>query len=226
MRNTDRLRFRMIKKAQVAELVDALVSGASGFAIVQVRVLFWALPKIEKMQSYTEDEIVVQRQREAFAKVVSLYGEKLYWHIRKMVLDHEDANDLLQNTFLKAWTNIELFRGEAKLSTWLYKIAINECITFLNKQRNMNNVSIDDADTFLLERLKGDEYFDGDEIQVRLQNAILTLPEKQRLVFNMKYNEEMKYEEMSEILGTSVGALKASYHHAVKKIEEFLTKEV
>ena len=143
-----------------------------------------------------------------------------------MVLDHEDANDLLQNTFLKAWTNIELFRGEAKLSTWLYKIAIKECITFLNKQRNMNNVSIDDADTFLLERLKGDEYFDGDEIQVRLQNAILTLPEKQRLVFNMKYNEEMKYEEMSEILGTSVGALKASYHHAVKKIEEFLTKEV
>ena len=215
----------------MAELVDALVSGASGFAIVQVRVLFWALPKIEKMQSYTEDEIVVQlrdpaRQREAFAKVVSLYGAKLYWHIRKMVLDHEDANDLLQNTFLKAWTNIELFRGEAKLSTWLYKIAINECITFLNKQRNMNNVSIDDADTFLLERLKGDEYFDGDEIQVRLQNAILTLPEKQRLVFNMKYNEEMKYEEMSEILGTSVGALKASYHHAVKKIEEFLTKEV
>ena len=201
-------------------MVDALVSGASGFAIVQVRVLFWALPKIEKMQSYTEDEIVVQlrdpaRQREAFAKVVSLYGEKLYWHIRKMVLDHEDANDLLQNTFLKA-----------KLSTWLYKIAINECITFLNKQRNMNNVSIDDADTFLLERLKGDEYFDGDEIQVRLQNAILTLPEKQRLVFNMKYNEEMKYEEMSEILGTSVGALKASYHHAVKKIEEFLTKEI
>ena len=162
--------------AQVAELVDALVSGASGFAIVQVRVLFWALPKIEKMQSYTEDEIVVQlrdpaRQREAFAKVVSLYGEKLYWHIRKMVLDHEDANDLLQNTFLKAWTNIELFRGEAKLSTWLYKIAINECITFLNKQRNMNNVSIDDADTFLLERLKGDEYFDGDEIQVRLQRG-------------------------------------------------------
>ena len=183
------------------------------------------------MQSYTEDEIVVQlrdpaRQREAFAKVVSLYGEKLYRHIRKMVLDHEDANDLLQNTFLKAWTNIELFRGEAKLSTWHYKIAINECITILNKQRNMNNVSIDDADTFLLERLKGDEYFDGDEIQVRLQNAILTLPEKQRLVFNMKYYEEMKYEEMSEILGTSVGALKASYHHAVKKIEEFLTKEI
>ena len=183
------------------------------------------------MQSYTEEEIVAllhdpAKQREAFAWVVGLYGEKLYWQIRKMVLDHEDANDLLQNTFLKAWMNIDLFRGEAKLSTWLYKIAINECITFLNKQRSINNVSIDDADVFLLERLKSDAYFNGDEIQLKLQNAILTLPEKQRLVFNMKYFDEMKYEEMSDILGTSVGALKASYHHAVKKIEEFLTKEL
>ena len=187
--------------------------------------------KEEKMQSYTEEEIVAllhdpAKQREAFARVVGLYGEKLYWQIRKMVLDHEDANDLLQNTFLKAWMNIDLFRGEAKLSTWLYKIAINECITFLNKQRSINNVSIDDADVFLLERLKSDAYFNGDEIQLKLQNAILTLPEKQRLVFNMKYFDEMKYEEMSDILGTSVGALKASYHHAVKKIEEFLTKEL
>lgn len=183
------------------------------------------------MRQYTEDEIVEQlrdpdKQRDAFAGIVSLYGEKLYWQIRKMVLDHEDANDLLQNTFLKAWTNIDNFRGEAKLSTWLYKIAINECLTFLNKQRSQNNVSIDDADVFLLERLKGDEYFDGDEVQVKLQNAVLTLPEKQRLVFNMKYFDEMKYEDMSDILGTSVGALKASYHHAVKKIEEFLTKEL
>lgn len=183
------------------------------------------------MQQYTEDEIIMQlrdpeRQRGAFAQLVSLYGEKLYWQIRKMVLSHEDANDLLQNTFLKAWTNIEYFRGEAKLSTWLYKIAINECITFLNRQRSQNLISIDDTDTFLLERLKGDEYFDGDEAQLRLQQAILTLPEKQRLVFNMKYFDEMKYEEMSEILGTSVGALKASYHHAVKKVEEFLTNDI
>ena len=173
------------------------------------------------MQQYTEDEIVEQlrdpaRQRDAFARVVSLYGEKLYWQIRKMVLSHDDANDLLQNTFLKAWTNIDYFRGEAKLSTWLYKIAINECITFLNRQRNMNNVSIDDTDIFLLERLKGDEYFDGDEAQMKLQKAILTL----------KYFDEMKYEDMSEVLGTSVGALKASYHHAVKKVEEFLTKDI
>lgn len=183
------------------------------------------------MQQYTEDEIVEQlrdpaRQRDAFARVVSLYGEKLYWQIRKMVLSHDDANDLLQNTFLKAWTNIDYFRGEAKLSTWLYKIAINECITFLNRQRNMNNVSIDDTDIFLLERLKGDEYFDGDEAQMKLQKAILTLPEKQRLVFTMKYFDEMKYEDMSEVLGTSVGALKASYHHAVKKVEGFLTKDI
>lgn len=180
---------------------------------------------------YTEDEIVEQlrdpaRQRDAFARVVNLYGEKLYWQIRKMVLNHDDANDLLQNTFLKAWTNIDYFRGEAKLSTWLYKIAVNECITFLNRQRNINNVSIDDTDVFLLERLKGDDYFDGDEAQMKLQKAILTLPEKQRLVFTMKYFDEMKYEDMSEILGTSVGALKASYHYAVKKVEEFLTKDL
>lgn len=183
------------------------------------------------MQPYTENEIVERlhdpaTQRDAFSQIVGLYGEKLYWQIRKMVLNHEDANDLLQNTFLKAWTNIDYFRGEAKLSTWLYKIAINESITFINKQRNNNNVSIDDTDVFLLERLKGDDFFDGDSAQMKLQEAVLRLPEKQRLVFNMKYYDEMKYEEMSEVLGTSVGALKASYHHAVKKVEDFLTKDI
>lgn len=183
------------------------------------------------MQIYNEEDIVKQLrdpdyQRKAFETVVKMYGEKLYWQIRKMVLAHEDANDLLQNTFMKAWSNLEYFRGEAKLSTWLYKIAINECITFLNRQRALNAVSIDDADTFLLEKLKGDEYFDGDSAQLKLQEAILSLPEKQRLVFILKYYEEMKYEEMSEILGTSVGGLKASYHHAVKKVEEFLTTDV
>ena len=137
-----------------------------------------------------------------------------------------NANDLLQNTFMKAWINLAYFRGDAKISTWLFKIAINECITFLNRQRTMNNISINDTDVFLLERLKGDDYFDGDEIQLKLQEAMLTLPQKQRLVFQMKYFQEMKYDEMSEILGTSVGALKASYHHAVKKVEDFLTKDV
>jgi RNA polymerase sigma-70 factor (ECF subfamily) len=183
------------------------------------------------MRQYTEDELVELLRdpstlRDAFAQVVSLYGEKLYWQIRKMVLNHDDANDLLQNTFLKAWLNIDYFRGDARLSTWLYKIAVNECITFLNRQRNLNNVSVDDTDVFLLERLKGDEYFDGNAAQMKLQKAILLLPEKQRLVFNMKYFDDMKYDDMSEILGTSVGALKASYHHAVKKVEEFLSKDI
>ena len=180
--------------------------------------------------SLTEDEIVValrdpERRRAAFAQIVDEYGEKLYWQIRKMVLAHEDAN-LLQNTFLKAWTNLDYFRGEAKLSTWLYKIAVNECLTFLAKQRSQQQISLDDADQFLVDRLESDPYFDGDAVQLKLQKAILTLPEKQRLVFNMKYFDDMKYEEISEIVGTSVGALKASYHHAVKKIEEFLTKEL
>ncbi|NDV68182.1 RNA polymerase sigma factor [Dysgonomonas sp. 25] len=164
-------------------------------------------------------------QRNAFSRLVSQYSEPLYWQIRKIVLEHEDANDVLQNTFLKIWGGLNTFRGESKLSTWLYRIAINEAIAFLNKQRAQHNVSIDDADTFLLAKLEGDTYFDGDEAQLKLQKAILLLPEKQRLVFNMKYFDEMKYEEMSDILETSVGALKASYHHAVKKIEEFLSQE-
>lgn len=164
-------------------------------------------------------------QQAAFAELVKEYSESLYWQIRKIVLGHDDANDVLQNTFIKVWTSIDNFRGDSKLSTWLYRIAINESITFLNKQRTQNNVSMDDTDTFLLSRLESDDYFDGDEAQLKLQKAILTLPEKQRIVFNMKYFDEMKYEDMSDILETSVGALKASYHHAVKKIEEFLSTD-
>lgn len=159
--------------------------------------------------------------RSAFGKVIEHYSEQLYWHIRRMVIDHDDANDVLQNTFIKAWTNIDNFRGDAKLSTWLYKIAINESITFINKKKALNNISIDDDDSFLVNNLEADKYFDGDEAQIKLQKAIATLPDKQRLVFNMRYYEDMKYEDMSEILGTSVGALKASYHHALKKIETF-----
>jgi len=165
-------------------------------------------------------------QRAAFTEVVNAYSESLYRTIRKMVLSHDDANDLLQDTFLKAWSNLDSFRGEAKLSTWMHKIAVNECITFLNKQRAQYNVPLDDTDVYLLETLKADEYFDGDELDLKLQKAVLSLPEKQRIVFNMKYYEDMKYEDMSEVLGTSVGALKASYHHAVKKIEAFLTDDI
>jgi RNA polymerase sigma-70 factor (ECF subfamily) len=184
------------------------------------------------MKLYNEEEILKQLksanldlQRKAFEQIVSFYSEKLYHQIRKMIMSHDDTNDLLQNTFIKAWTNIDLFRGDAKLSTWLYKIAINESITFLNKQRAQNNVSIDDKDAFLIERLESDGYFDGDALQLKLQKAILTLPEKQKLVFNMRYYSELPYEEISEILGTTVGTLKASYHHAVKKIEEFLNRD-
>ncbi len=180
------------------------------------------------MEKYSEEQLLEKlrdprTQRQGFAILVSEYSERLYWQIRKMVLSHDDANDILQDVFIKAWTNIDNFRGESKLTTWLYRIAINESITFLNKKRNQNNVSVDDENSFLLNTLESDEYFDGDEAQKLLQQAVLTLPDKQRLVFQMKYFDEMKYEEMSDILGTSVGALKASYHHAVKKIENFLT---
>ena len=179
------------------------------------------------MSEYNESEIIIQlqdknTQQKAFEGIVNRFSEPLYWHIRKMVLSHDDANDLLQNTFMKAWINIESFRGESKLSTWLYRIAINECITFLNRQKMRNQVSISNDEMPLLNILESDEYFEGDEAQLKLQKAIVTLPEKQRLVFNMRYFDDMKYEEMSEILGTSVGALKASYHHAVKKIEDYL----
>jgi len=179
------------------------------------------------MEMNNEEQLLEQLRnpgtsRQGFARLVSEYSERLYWQIRKMVLSHDDANDILQDVFIKAWTNLENFRGEAKLTTWLYRIAINESITHLNKKRSQNNVSIDGDDSFLINTLEGDQYFDGDEAQLLLQKAILTLPEKQRLVFQMKYFEEIKYEEMSDILGTSVGALKASYHHAVKKIEKFL----
>lgn len=178
--------------------------------------------------NYNEEIIIEElrndetRQR-AFSKVIKHYSEPLYWQIRRMVIDHENANDILQETFIKAWININHFRGDAKLSTWLYKIATNESITFLNKERNRLTSSIDGEDSFLINNLEADEWFDGDDLKLELQKAINKLPEKQRLVFNMRYFDEVKYEDMSEILGTSVGALKASYHHAVKKIEEFFS---
>lgn len=179
---------------------------------------------------YNEQALTEQLQdsatrREAFTQVVKAYSEQLYWQIRRLVLSHDDANDLLQNTFIKAWTNLDNFRGEARLSTWLYRIALNESLNFLNKQRALQQVSIDEVDTTLLGKLESDPYFDGDETQRQLQKAILTLPEKQRIIFNLKYFQEMKYEDMSEILGTSTGALKASYHHAVKKIEDFFNQQ-
>lgn len=163
--------------------------------------------------------------RDAFSEVIKTYTEPLYWQIRRMVQTHDDANDLLQNTFMKAWMSIENFRGDAKLSTWLYKIAINESLTFLERERKRLNISIDDQEATIANTIEADPYFDGDELQMKLRKAIASLPEKQRLVFNMKYFDDMKYEEMSNILGTSVGALKASYHLAVKKIENILSDD-
>ena len=176
------------------------------------------------MSKYNEEETLKRlqdpkTQTRAFEEIVNHYSQPLYWQIRRLVVEHEDADDVLQNTFIKAWTNITSFRGESKLSTWLYKIAYNESLTFLNHKREQ--LSLDDLNSMVTETLESDPYFDGDETQLMLQEAINSLPDKQKAVFNMKYFEEMKYEEMSQITGTSVGALKASFHLAVKKIEEY-----
>ncbi|HEY4198182.1 MAG TPA: sigma-70 family RNA polymerase sigma factor [Mucilaginibacter sp.] len=161
-------------------------------------------------------------RNEAFNLLLKKYQQKLYWHVRRMVIDHDDADDLIQDTFVKVWKNLPGFRSDAQLYTWMYRIATNECITFLNKKKQKNNIPLDDVAYELADTLADSSYFNGDQAQLKLQQAILTLPEKQRLVFNMKYYDDMKYEEMSDVLGTSVGALKASFHLAVKKIESFL----
>jgi RNA polymerase sigma-70 factor (ECF subfamily) len=175
------------------------------------------------------DKELIQKFREnrnyAFNLIVRKYQERLYWHIRKLVISHDDADDVLQNTFIKAYQGLEKFRQDASLFTWLYRIATNESLTFLKKQKSRFYLPFGDYQQQLERTLEGDAYFNGDEIQQKLQKAIIRLPEKQRLVFNMKYFEEMKYEDMSEILNTSVGALKASYHHALKKIEKYLTSD-
>lgn len=161
-------------------------------------------------------------QNEAFRKLLQLYQRPLYNHIRNIVLDHDDTDDVLQNTFIKVYQNIKNFKGDSKLYSWLYRIATNESLTFLQQKAKKNGISNEEQKQKLINKLESDVYFDGDEIKIKLQKAIASLPEKQQLVFNMKYFEELKYEEISEILNTSVGALKASYHLAVKKIEEFL----
>ena len=162
------------------------------------------------------------RRAMAFHILVKSYQERLYWHIRKIVINHDDTDDVLQNVFLKVWKNIENFRADSSLFTWLYRIATNEALSFINDRKRKSHHLLDEGSEFLLSTLEADDYFEGDQAQMILQKAILTLPDKQRLVFNMKYFDEMKYHEMAEILETSVGALKASYHHAVKKIEAYL----
>ncbi|WP_240665682.1 RNA polymerase sigma factor [Lutibacter sp. HS1-25] len=176
----------------------------------------------------TDEKLLVAQLKDkstqelAFRNLMGLYKKRLYWHIRKIVLSHDDADDVLQNTFIKVFKNIHNFNEESKLYSWMYRIATNESITFINKKAQKLNVDISELQYAMAETLENDENYSGDNIQLLLQKAIISLPQKQQLVFNMKYFDEMKYDEMAEILETSVGALKASYFHAVKKIENYI----
>lgn len=161
-------------------------------------------------------------REEAFKALLKKYQERLYWHIRRMVVSHEDTNDLLQNIFIKVWKSLDKFREDSQLYTWLYRIATNECLSFIEQQKKKNTLSLSDDETGYSERVRADVHFDGSKLEWKLQVAIQQLPEKQRVVFMLRYYEEMPYHQMSEVLGTSEGALKASYHHAAKKIEDYL----
>ncbi|MCU0471999.1 MAG: RNA polymerase sigma factor [Bacteroidales bacterium] len=178
------------------------------------------------MNNNSPDNDVIQLLKtdinKGFRLLVEKYSSKLYWHIRRLVILHEDADDALQNTFINVWRNIGEFRNESALYTWLYAIATNEALSLINRRKRNAALSLDDLESYFTGSMEGSTWFDGDEAQVKLQNAILQLPDKQRIVFNMKYFEEMSYEDMSKVLKTSEGALKASYHHAVKKIEKIL----
>ena len=185
---------------------------------------------IQKKIAYTDEDLVnlfrnPERKEYAFNLLVDRYKERLYRHIRKLVIDHNDTDDLLQETFISVWRGLGKFRGDSQLFTWLYRIATNEAFRFLEKKRKRILLPLVKIERQLSEKLKDDNMFHGDTVQMKLQQAILTLPEKQRVVFNLKYFDEMKYEDMAEVLNTSVGALKASYHHAVKKIEKYMTDD-
>ncbi|MBG8553795.1 RNA polymerase sigma factor [Hymenobacter guriensis] len=177
-----------------------------------------------------EDQEILSKFRDpasrnvAFNQLVRKYQSKVYWHVRKMVVDHDDADDLVQDTFVKVWNHLESFRQDASLYTWIYRIATNECLSFLQSKRRRFFLPLNDVGAELAQKLEADEQLAGDEVELKLQKAILRLPDKQRLVFNLRYYDEMPYEQMAEVTGTSVGALKASYHHAVKKVEQYVTE--
>ena len=170
-------------------------------------------------------ELIKTDLNKGFRLLVERYSTQLYWHIRRLVILHEDADDALQNTFINAWKSIGGFRSESSLYTWLYSIATNEALILINKRKRNASVSIDDLESYFESSQEGSNWFDGDKAQLKLQNAVLRLPEKQRIVFNLKYFDEMTYEEMSKVLKTSEGVLKASYHHAVKKIEKIIIND-
>lgn len=178
---------------------------------------------MQEEQEFILELLNPKTQNQAFQKLLSTYQKPLYNHIRNIVLNHDDSDDVLQNTFIKIFQYLKNFKGDSKLFSWMYRIATNEALTFLSQKAKMNGISTEALQNKTIDNLKADVFFDGNEIQLKLQKAIAKLPEKQQLVFKMKYFEELKYEEISGILGTSVGALKASYHHAVKKIETFVT---
>lgn len=178
---------------------------------------------LQEEQEFIQELLNPKTQNQAFQKLLKEYQKPLYNHVRNILLNHDDTDDVLQNTFVKVFQNLNKFKGESKLFSWMYRIATNEALTFLNQKAKKSGISSETLQSKAIDNLKADIHFDGNEIQIKLQKAILQLPEKQQLVFKMKYFEELKYEEISEILGTSVGALKASYHHAVKKIEAFVT---
>lgn len=177
---------------------------------------------MEDEKAFISDLLNPKTQNEAFRKLLQLYQKPLYNHIRNMVLSHDDTDDILQNTFIKIFSNLNNFKGESKLFSWMYRIATNEAITFMQQRAKKQGISNEEVKDRALNKLESDVYFDGNDIQLKLQKAIITLPEKQQLVFKMKYFEELKYEQIAEITKTSVGALKASYFHAVKKIEDYL----
>jgi RNA polymerase sigma factor (sigma-70 family) len=179
------------------------------------------------LTSVSDNELLVQfrspdTKERAYTAIIKKYQEKLYWHIRRMVVDHEDANDVLQNVLIRVWKGLENFREDSQLYTWLYRIATNECLTFLEQQKKKSTVSLSDVESGLSNKIKAEQNFDANKLEWKLQLAIQQLPEKQRVVFSLRYYEELPYEEMSRVLETSEGALKASYHHAVKKIEDYM----
>jgi RNA polymerase sigma factor (sigma-70 family) len=180
---------------------------------------------LQEESEFIQELLNPKTQNQAFEKLLIQYQKPLYNHIRTIVISHDDTDDVLQNTFLKVYQYLKTFKGESKLFSWMYRIATNEALTFLKQKARKNGVSSETIQNKAIENLHSESYFDGNEIQIKLQKALVILPEKQQLVFKMKYFDELKYEEISEILGTSVGALKASYHHAVKKIESFVIKD-
>jgi RNA polymerase sigma-70 factor (ECF subfamily) len=163
-----------------------------------------------------------ETKEKAFTQIVKKYQERLYWHIRRLVVGHDNANDVLQNVFIRVWKGLENFREDSQLYTWLYRIATNESLSFLDQQKKKSSVSLSDVESGLSNKVMAEEHFDASKMEWKLQLAIQQLPDKQRVVFTLRYYDEMPYEEMSQVLETSEGALKASYHHAVKKIEEYI----